>query len=196
VILEPDGSIAQIGSDEEIIRNPVNRFVFQFIGVSNFIPVVVDDGKVFFDLETKIPFRSQIHGKMTGTKAMLGIRPMDIMFDDDSPVRATVAQSVFLGNRVLIPLAGSGTRGDQVENAEMASQAGAAVCLAGEKATPEAALSALLGYLDNADAMAKASASALALSGVRTENGESATSADYIAGLILEALKRATGGTR
>ena len=44
--------------------------------------------------------------------------------------------------------------------------------------------------------MAKASASALALSGVRTENGESATSADYIAGLILEALKRATGGTR
>ncbi len=109
----------------------------------------------------------------------------------------TVWESAALGKpMVLIPLAGSGTRGDQVENAEMAAQAGAAVCLAGGKATPEATLSALLGYLDNADAMAKASASALALSGVRTENGESATSADYIAGLILEALKRATGGTR
>lgn len=98
VILEPDGSIAQIGSDEEIIRNPANRFVFQFIGVSNFIPVVVEDGKVFFDLEKKILFKSLIHEKMPGPKAMLGIRPMDIVFDDDSPVRATVAQSVFLGN--------------------------------------------------------------------------------------------------
>jgi len=109
----------------------------------------------------------------------------------------TVWESAALGKpMVLIPLAGSGTRGDQVENAEMAAQAGAAVCLAGGKATPEATLSALLGYLDNADAMAKASASALALSGVRTESGESATSADYIAGLILEALNGATGGTR
>jgi len=98
VILELDGSIAQIGSDEEIIRNPANRFVFQFIGVSNFIPVVVEDGKVFFDLEKKILFKSLIHEKMPGPKAMLGIRPMDIVFDDDSPVRATVAQSVFLGN--------------------------------------------------------------------------------------------------
>jgi len=98
VILEPDGSIAQIGSDEEIIRNPANRFVFQFIGVSNFIPVVVEDGKVFFDLEKKILFKSLIHEKIPGPKAMLGIRPMDIVFDDDSPVRATVTQSVFLGN--------------------------------------------------------------------------------------------------
>ena len=127
VILEPDGSIAQIGSDEEIIRNPVNRFVFQFIGVSNFIPVVVDDGKVFFDLEMKIPFRSQIHGKMTGTKAMLGIRPMDIMFDDDSPVRATVAQSVFLGNmyNYFVRLSGMEIRVQQLaisENAESYSE--------------------------------------------------------------------------
>ena len=97
-ILEPDGSIAQIGSDEEIIRNPANRFVFQFIGVSNFIPVVVEDGKVFLDLEKKILFKSQTRENMTGTKAMLGIRPMDIVFDDESPVRATVTQSIFLGN--------------------------------------------------------------------------------------------------
>lgn len=109
----------------------------------------------------------------------------------------TVWESAALGKpMVLIPLAGSGTRGDQVENAEMAAQAGAAVCLAGERATPEATLAALLGYLDNPEALAKASASALALSGVRKENGESARSADYIADLILEALDGAAGGTR
>ena len=109
----------------------------------------------------------------------------------------TVWESAALGKpMVLIPLAGAGTRGDQVENAEMAAQAGAAVCLAGDKATPEATLSALLGYLENAEALAKASAAALALSGVKTESGESARSADYIAGLILEALDGAAGGTR
>lgn len=109
----------------------------------------------------------------------------------------TVWESAALGKpMVLIPLAGTGTRGDQVENAEMAAQAGAAVCLAGERATPEATLSALLGYLEDAEARAKASTAALALSGVTSESGESARSADYIAGLILEALDGAAGGTR
>lgn len=127
VILELDGSIAQIGSDEEIIRNPANRFVFQFIGVSNFIPVVVEDGKVFFDLEKKILFKSRIHEKMPGPKAMLGIRPMDIVFDDDSPVRATIAQSVFLGNmhNYFVRLPGMEIRVQQIaisENAKSYSE--------------------------------------------------------------------------
>ena len=39
-IIEPDGKIAQIGTDEEIVQKPANRFVFTFIGVSNFIPMV------------------------------------------------------------------------------------------------------------------------------------------------------------
>mgnify|MGYP002570634508 FL=1 len=36
-IMQPDGQICQIGSDEEIIRRPANRFVYSFIGVSNFL---------------------------------------------------------------------------------------------------------------------------------------------------------------
>lgn len=45
---------------------------------------------------------------------------------------------------IFIPLAGSGSRGDQVDNAEMLAEAGAAVCLTGAAATPEALLEALL----------------------------------------------------
>ena len=33
-IMQPDGQICQIGSDEEIIRRPANRFVYSFIGVN------------------------------------------------------------------------------------------------------------------------------------------------------------------
>jgi UDP-N-acetylglucosamine--N-acetylmuramyl-(pentapeptide) pyrophosphoryl-undecaprenol N-acetylglucosamine transferase len=38
---------------------------------------------------------------------------------------------------VLIPLCGSGTRGDQVENAEFFRKKGAALVFAGEEANPE-----------------------------------------------------------
>lgn len=122
VILELDGSIAQIGTDEEIIKNPANRFVFQFIGVSNFIPVMVDDGKVFFDFEEKILFKSKIPEKLAGKKAMLGIRPMDIVFDDDSPVRAIVSQAVFLGNmyNYFVRLSGLEIRVQQIATSENA----------------------------------------------------------------------------
>ena len=48
-IMQPDGSLCQFGSDEDIILNPANRFVFEFIGVSNFIPVVSDGGKLCLD---------------------------------------------------------------------------------------------------------------------------------------------------
>jgi len=89
--------------------------------------VVIDDGKAFFDLEKKIPYKSHIPGKMTGTKAMLGIRPMDIVFDEDSPVRATVAQAIFLGNmyNYFVRLPGMEIRVQQIaisENAKSYSE--------------------------------------------------------------------------
>lgn len=49
---------------------------------------------------------------------------------------------------ILIPLAGSGSRGDQVENAEMLAEAGAAICLTGANATPEALFTALLPLIN------------------------------------------------
>ncbi|MBN1242575.1 MAG: undecaprenyldiphospho-muramoylpentapeptide beta-N-acetylglucosaminyltransferase [Spirochaetales bacterium] len=48
---------------------------------------------------------------------------------------------------VLVPLAGSGTRGDQVDNARIFEAAGAALVLTGEDATPERLADAALGIL-------------------------------------------------
>jgi UDP-N-acetylglucosamine--N-acetylmuramyl-(pentapeptide) pyrophosphoryl-undecaprenol N-acetylglucosamine transferase len=50
---------------------------------------------------------------------------------------------------VLVPLAGSGTRGDQVDNARLFEAAGAARVLVGEEARPDALLVAILAYLDD-----------------------------------------------
>ena len=100
VIMENDGSIGQIGTDEDIIKDPANKFIFKFIGVSNFLPVKMEDGKCYLDYSTPILLKD---GKPEGypdtDKAIeMGVRPMDVIFDDESPIKATIIQTVFLGN--------------------------------------------------------------------------------------------------
>lgn len=99
VIMRQDGSICQIGSDEEIIKNPADRFVFSFVGVSNFIPVTYHDGKAFLSVGEEICYTA---GKPQGFcvnsgAAVMGVRPMDIVFDETSSVRGIISQAVFLG---------------------------------------------------------------------------------------------------
>lgn len=61
----------------------------------------------------------------------------------------TVWEAASLGKpMILIPLSGTGTRGDQIENAALASKAGAAIVLESDKATPEAFAAAVQSYLN------------------------------------------------
>lgn len=98
VILNADGNICQIGTDEEIIEHPANQFVFRFIGVSNFIPVCEKEGKYCLHLEHDIPYTDKKPTDWVNGKAEMGIRPMDIIIDDNGLVEGTITQAVFLGN--------------------------------------------------------------------------------------------------
>lgn len=76
----------------------------------------------------------------------------------------TVWESIAAGKpMVLVPLGGKGSRGDQVENARMLADAGAAVCLAGPEATPQALLDALDSLLENPASGKRMASSAAAL---------------------------------
>ena len=98
VIMGADGVIRQIGTDEEIIENPADRFVFQFIGVSNFIPVQKRaDGYYLRDSGQRYAVKAPA-GFLDGVPCVMGVRPMDILFDDKSAVRGTITQAVFLGS--------------------------------------------------------------------------------------------------
>ena len=109
----------------------------------------------------------------------------------------TVWESAALGKpMVLIPLAGRGTRGDQVENAETAEKAGAAVCLSGENAAPEAVLKAISMYLEDASALEAARRAGAALCTVKDAEGRPELSAEYIADMILKDIGQARGGTQ
>ena len=99
-IMQPDGQICQIGSDEEIIRRPANRFVYSFIGVSNFLPVTEKGVKVCLALGGEpVLFDAPPQGYVSGKKNVMGVRPMDIVFDAESPIRATIRRDTFLGNQ-------------------------------------------------------------------------------------------------
>ena len=99
-IMQPDGQICQIGSDEEIIRRPANRFVYSFIGVSNFLPVTEKGGKVCLALGGEpVLFDAPPQGYVSGKKNVMGVRPMDVVFDAESPIRATIRRDTFLGNQ-------------------------------------------------------------------------------------------------
>ena len=99
-IMQPDGQICQIGSDEEIIRRPANRFVYSFIGVSNFLPVTEKGGKVCLALGGEpVLFDAPPQGYVSGKKNVMGVRPMDIVFDAKSQIRATIQRDTFLGNQ-------------------------------------------------------------------------------------------------
>ena len=98
-IMQPDGSLCQFGSDEDIILNPANRFVFEFIGVSNFIPVVSEGGQLHLDCGEKLPLPKNLipAGENIAGKE-LGVRLNDVVLDQTSPLRATVKSRVFLGS--------------------------------------------------------------------------------------------------
>lgn len=97
-VMAPDGHICQIGHDEDIVLRPANRFVFTFIGISNFVPVICEKGKVYtlngdFEVDT---MKSDMK---EGDVLDMGVRPMDIIFDEESPIKVTVKSVTFLGDQ-------------------------------------------------------------------------------------------------
>ena len=67
---------------------------------------------------------------------------------------------------ILIPLCGSGTRGDQVENAALFAESGAAVSLVDGEAKAERLLAEIAAFLDEPERRAAAGAAARSLAGI------------------------------
>lgn len=99
-IMEKNGTLCQIGTDEDIILRPANRFTFEFIGVSNFIPLCKREDGVYLGSDSKqLPWTKNIPKGLDFAKGIdIGVRPNDIIFDNDSPVRGKVKRAVFLGS--------------------------------------------------------------------------------------------------
>lgn len=98
-IMRPSGAIAQIGTDTQIIKQPSDRYVYQFIGVSNFVPLKRHSGLLVTESEPSVKVLDGIPEEIGSAAAIdMGVRPMNIVFDDASPIRGTITHSVFLGS--------------------------------------------------------------------------------------------------
>ena len=97
-IMEQDGTLCQYGTDEEIILRPANRFTFEFIGVSNFLPLEKEGNGLVLNCGEKIPYPLEVPEEAANGGYEIGVRPNDIVFDPQSPLKAKVDSRVFLGS--------------------------------------------------------------------------------------------------
>jgi spermidine/putrescine transport system ATP-binding protein len=104
-----NGIPVQVGTAEEIYERPVNRFVADFIGESNFLTVPLNDEGEFRVADG--PWRELPEPVLTspdGTLA-LAVRPERLVLDGSAPelVRGRLAEVVYMGTdlRVQVTLA-------------------------------------------------------------------------------------------
>lgn len=112
VVMDPKGHIRQIGTDEDIVLNPNDRYIFTFIGISNFLPVSKKDGKVVLGLGGNPVVSDSVPENFPEGDVEMGVRPMDIVFDETSPIKGTITSATFLGNQYdfFVDLAGKELR--------------------------------------------------------------------------------------
>lgn len=104
------GKIEQIAVPKEIYENPVNAFVADFIGESNFLPVdLLEDRNGLAELRIKAENGSVVHHRHTkelpaGKDLKLIVRPEKVLIDVDLAERwkieGIITDVIYLGEMV------------------------------------------------------------------------------------------------
>jgi spermidine/putrescine transport system ATP-binding protein len=105
-----DGVIKQCGSPEDIYEHPAGPFVAGFIGVSNLLPGVAENGGV--RLSSGVLCSAEVPSELTqGAPVHLSVRPEKIWIDDleagMASVEGTIVERVYVGTttQVIVELA-------------------------------------------------------------------------------------------
>jgi len=101
MLVMKEGIVQQIAKPLEIYDNPANKFVFSFIGLSNFIPVSVKNGQAFVDNATDCgAINCELPRTLDGAiNYDIACRPSEIDFAT-SGVKARVIRRTYLGDIV------------------------------------------------------------------------------------------------
>lgn len=103
IIVMKDGEIQQVGKPEEIYESPANKFVANFIGLTNFIPCQISRDRKYLILKdgrgSKIEY--VVSGKYK-EEVMLCIRLEDITLNpyDEGDLNGQVIRAIYLGSLV------------------------------------------------------------------------------------------------
>ena len=98
-IMDQQGNIRQLGNDYDIVMKPKDRYIFEFVGISNFVDVVTKEDGIYINAKNGLVKLDEKSALKNPTKAyQLAFRPMDAVFDNESPIKAKVVTETFLGN--------------------------------------------------------------------------------------------------
>lgn len=98
-VMDKNGKIRQLGEPEELFKNPVDSFVYRFLGLSNFIPVEVVDNKLYVQDESeKILFSNTLPANLKKKTFFAACRPMNIQLTRDGNLKGRIKHVMFLGN--------------------------------------------------------------------------------------------------
>jgi spermidine/putrescine transport system ATP-binding protein len=104
-----DGRIVQSGSPAEVYDHPASRFVAEFLGTTNLIPAVCDNGVCRTELGPLLPRVAP-----PWLEGMLAIRPERIKVRSDRPIanglRVAVSELIYRGDHVDVFVQPSGLR--------------------------------------------------------------------------------------
>ena len=98
-VLDRHGRIRQLGEPEELFKNPVDSYVYRFLGLSNFIPVELVEGKLYVQDETeRIPFPYPPPLHLNRKAFFAACRPMNIRLSREGNLKGRLKRVIFLGN--------------------------------------------------------------------------------------------------
>jgi ABC-type Fe3+/spermidine/putrescine transport system ATPase subunit len=123
-----EGRVIQEGRPEEIYWRPRNRFVAEFVGAANLVPVrVVELREVGVVVETaggaRLPVASGGHVWTVGARGLLCLRPEALVVEESALARqglpGTVVTQVFEGSRQLyeVDIGGAALRVEMITSA-------------------------------------------------------------------------------
>jgi ABC-type Fe3+/spermidine/putrescine transport system ATPase subunit len=123
------GRIVQEGRPEEIYWRPRNRFVAEFVGAANLVPVrVIEVRELGVVVETgggaRVPVASGGHAWTVGTRGLLCLRPEALRLEEAERaaggIRGKVVGHVFEGSRQLydVAIAGGTARVEMLTSAQ------------------------------------------------------------------------------
>ncbi|MBL8966973.1 MAG: ABC transporter ATP-binding protein [Spirochaetaceae bacterium] len=108
------GVVQQVGTPLDIYHRPANRFVFGFIGLSNFVPVVKAGDETWIAGADGAPSRetgpiSGMSPDIAGRDLLLAFRPSEVDFASEGGLVGRVVRRTYLGDVVDYRVAVGGT---------------------------------------------------------------------------------------
>jgi iron(III) transport system ATP-binding protein len=102
ILVMQGGKVRQVGTPLDIYSAPADQFVFGFIGLSNFQPVTLRDGRMYLNDggEGFVPLSMPSPEIALDGRLLLASRPSEIDFVENGEARGLVKRRTFLGEIV------------------------------------------------------------------------------------------------